>query len=316
MSLEKMCCKKCGAELVDGSKVCPNCGYSEKPVEPKLSIRQKLANLWQKTFWVLTVLLGAFSFVLPMDDDMYRGVFFIACILLYLIGSLFLKSALERIGCVVLCLIFIVLSFWEASKYDIYGENTPQFDKLKRSFYWLTPNFETSDNATMINDNAFICCNRLESVKISNGVKTIGASAFAYCKRLKRVEIGNGVTSIGKEAFASCSNLTDVEIGCGVVLIEREAFNGCRSLERITIPSLVASIEKGAFYNCTSLKDVYCEAIIPPTLEGNSVFSYYVGADKRNLIKCKIYVPQESVEIYKTAEVWRDFADRIEGYDF
>lgn len=48
MSLEKMCCKKCGAELVEGTEACPNCGYSEKPVEPKLSIRQRLYNLWKK----------------------------------------------------------------------------------------------------------------------------------------------------------------------------------------------------------------------------------------------------------------------------
>ena len=30
----------------------------------------------------------------------------------------------------------------------------------------------------------------------------------------------------------------------------------------------------------------------------------------------KIYVPMESVEAYKNAEGWSDYADAIEGYNF
>lgn len=30
----------------------------------------------------------------------------------------------------------------------------------------------------------------------------------------------------------------------------------------------------------------------------------------------KIYVPTESVDSYKTAEGWSEYADRIAGYDF
>ena len=29
-----------------------------------------------------------------------------------------------------------------------------------------------------------------------------------------------------------------------------------------------------------------------------------------------IYVPMESVEAYKTADVWKKYADQIVGYDF
>lgn len=262
------------------------------------------------------MLLTVTAYLLP-DDDMYRGVFFIVFCLLSLIGALFFKKAVQRIACIAWCLIFIVLEIWVvASKYDIYGENTILFDKLKRDFYWLTPNFETSDNATMIADNSFSGCNRLESVKISNSVEKIGNAAFANCKCLKRVEIGNGVASIGENAFYGCSDLIDVEIGCGVALIEKRAFKGCRSLERITIPSHVASIENGAFYDCTSLKDVYCEATTPPVLEDGSVFAYDITGDEAKYLECTIYVPYRSVEAYRTADVWKALADRIKGYDF
>ena len=30
----------------------------------------------------------------------------------------------------------------------------------------------------------------------------------------------------------------------------------------------------------------------------------------------KIYVPMESVEAYKSAEYWKNYADAIVGYDF
>lgn len=35
-----------------------------------------------------------------------------------------------------------------------------------------------------------------------------------------------------------------------------------------------------------------------------------------NVAGLKIYVPMESVDAYKTAEGWSEYADRIAGYDF
>lgn len=35
-----------------------------------------------------------------------------------------------------------------------------------------------------------------------------------------------------------------------------------------------------------------------------------------NASGCKIYVPTESVEAYKTAKYWNSYASSIVGYDF
>lgn len=40
-----------------------------------------------------------------------------------------------------------------------------------------------------------------------------------------------------------------------------------------------------------------------------TIFDLYVS-------NCKIYVPMESVEAYKTAEYWSNYAGCIVGYDF
>ena len=63
------------------------------------------------------------------------------------------------------------------------------------------------------------------------------------------------------------------------------------------------------FTLCDSLTSVYCKAITPPALGGNYVFVYN-GSGR------KIYVPTESVEAYKSAEYWSDYASAIVGYDF
>jgi hypothetical protein len=42
---------------------------------------------------------------------------------------------------------------------------------------------------------------------------------------------------------------------------------------------------------------------------GGSVF-FFNGSDR------KIYVPSQSVESYKSAEYWTEYADAIVGYDF
>ena len=71
----------------------------------------------------------------------------------------------------------------------------------------------------------------------------------------------------------------------------------------------VTTIEYAAFCSCDCLTSIYCEAIVPPALVGNSVFDYN-GSGR------KIYVPTESVDAYKSAVHWSEYASDIVGYDF
>ena len=48
--------------------------------------------------------------------------------------------------------------------------------------------------------------------------------------------------------------------------------------------------------------------------DSNHDDNYYNGY--YNPIGCKIYVPRNSVEAYKAASYWSDYASYIEGYDF
>ena len=164
------------------------------------------------------------------------------------------------------------------------------------------------DSVTTIGGCAFWNCASLTSVTIPDSVTTIGNAAFIYCASLTCVTIGNSVTRIEENAFFRCASLTSVTIGDSVKTIGDSAFYYCTSLTSVTIPDSVTSIGRAAFDDCSSLKTVYCKPTTPPT--GGSIMFTDNGAGR------KIYVPISSVDDYKDAEYWRDYADRIVGYDF
>ena len=164
------------------------------------------------------------------------------------------------------------------------------------------------DGVTSIEDGTFYGCSGLTSITIPDGVTSIGMDAFYNCRGLASITIPDAVTSIGVEAFAGCSSLTSITIPDGVTSIEDSTFYGCSRLTSITIPDAVTSIGADAFSYCTSLASVYCKPTTPPTFGGNV---FYNNATNR-----KIYTPTASVDAYKAADGWSDYADAIVGYEF
>ncbi len=151
------------------------------------------------------------------------------------------------------------------------------------------------------------------SYTIKPGTRFIGSKAFEDCSSLTSITIPNSVTEIGDYAFSRCASLTSITIPNSVTKIIYSAFSGCTSLRSVIISNSVTEIGWNAFYGCTSLKEVYCKAKTPPTAaadEGDwSAFS-------DNASGRKIYVPRASVEAYKQADYWKDYASDIVGYDF
>ena len=193
------------------------------------------------------------------------------------------------------------------------------------------------NGVTEIGYCAFWGCDSLTSVTIPDSVTSIGEAAFSCCTSLTSVTIPDSVTSIGEEAFYYClsltafygkyasednrclivdgilnsfapAGLTEYTIPDSVISIGEKAFYGCTSLTSVTIPDSVTSIGGWAFENCTSLKEVYCKPTTPPT-GGHHMF-------KGNASERKIYVSTASIDAYKVADGWKDYADYIEGYNF
>lgn len=109
-----------------------------------------------------------------------------------------------------------------------------------------------------------------------------GNNGRVYCNILQKAVVGNGVTSIGRNAFYEC-----------------------HSLASVTIPNSVTSIGSNAFYDCYGVKEYHLKPISPPTLSNASAFSS-ISSD------CIIFVPKGSLESYKTATNWSEYADKMQ----
>jgi hypothetical protein len=161
--------------------------------------------------------------------------------------------------------------------------------------------FIYNEAPTSIRNKAFYECSHLTSVTIGNSVTDISYGAFAGCSNLTSITIPNSVTSIGEGVFSRCKSLTSITIPDSVISIGKTAFNVCESLTSVTIGSGVTTIGSQAFYGCTSLKSVYCKPIIPPTLS-----SFPSNVDV-------IYVSLKSLDTYKSATNWSNYADKMVG---
>ena len=161
-----------------------------------------------------------------------------------------------------------------------------------------------------INGGAFMGCTSLVSLKIPNGVTFLGNLAFENCTGLTTVNIPSDITSIPLQCFTNCYSLASIEIPSGVTTINSSAFQNCSGLTEVVIPSSVASINFAAFANCSGLTSIKIESATPPTLPNPST-SFAQPFDNTN--NCPIYVPAESVNTYKTATNWSEYADRIQA---
>ena len=186
---------------------------------------------------------------------------------------------------------------------------------LERGAFYYCINLECvtiGEGVTTIGEGAFSGCSSLASITIPDSVTEIGEGAFWSCKSMESLTIGESVTTIRDNAFAWCECLTNVTIPDSVTTIGGGAFTLCESLTSVTIGKSVAAIGGEAFWSCSNLASVYCKAIAPPV----PTTDYFWDAFNLNAEGRKIFVPTESVNAYKSAEYWSDYADSIEGYDF
>ncbi|MBR7183906.1 MAG: leucine-rich repeat domain-containing protein, partial [Alistipes sp.] len=138
--------------------------------------------------------------------------------------------------------------------------------------------------------------------------------AFYGCSGLTSITIPNSVTKVSYYAFDDCDGLTSITIPNSVKKIGYCAFYYCDGLTSIIIPDSVTEIGRLSYSYCSRLTSVFCERTTPPTAYWEGFDSWSAFDD--NAADRKIYVPTESVDAYKSADGWKDYADSIEPYDF
>lgn len=187
------------------------------------------------------------------------------------------------------------------------------------------------DSVKSIGDSAFVNCYNLTKATLGNNIESIGNYAFTYCKSLGSITIPNTVNSLGDYAFLRCEKLASVTLSDTLTHIGDATFANCRSLLSITLPATITSIGNEAMFGCSNLSTINCLATVPPTLHSSAFDKYNKKSediitedgDKSTretydvvAIGATIYVPTASVDAYKSAEEWSNYASKIKGKEF
>ena len=185
-----------------------------------------------------------------------------------------------------------------ATPYTAYVEEEDKYYYGAKEPDWMEFEFPANPSGN------FSFLNTLKSVVIPSGVTTLPQSAFLNCSNLQSVTIPVGVTSIPKECFMYCGQLSEVNLPEGLTTINSQGFYYCNSLNTITLPSTITWIGRDLSWG---VKTATILATTPPTLQDRlSQYQQFNGADV-------IYVPASSVETYKAASGWSNWAAKIEA---
>ncbi len=181
----------------------------------------------------------------------------------------------------------------------------------------------TTYPVSSIGTSAFYENDVLTSVTIPSSVKSIGACAFLDCYELKTVVGGEALISIGNDAFSytavntipQAKSLKNIGRGAfsgctfssftipeSVTSIEQNTFANCMLLESVIIPASITNIGGYAFNGCSKLSSICLEAQTPPSCHSNAF-------DSALLSSATLCVPKGSVELYKSADTWKDFSN-------
>lgn len=184
----------------------------------------------------------------------------------------------------------------------------------------------------LIKANAFLNCASLKDIATPN-VITIGDQSnyppFEGCEELKEADI-RSVKILGKRCFMNTPlegkmvlrNLTSMYsdafqgtnisyfIAPVLSALPASVFVNCAQLSVVLLGKEMTTIggyrTYETFKNCTALSALICLAATPPSLHANAFRGDSISSGSGS-----IYVPDASVEAYKTATNWNAYASRI-----
>lgn len=201
----------------------------------------------------------------------------------------------------------------EVSNYAFYHANTirnislPECTKVGEQAFGGIPRFMSHGVSISFPKLQTIGTGAFQEARISGPINlpeclTIGTSGFRDCGSVSTSLYLPKCTSIGGSAFRGTTITYDVELP-SIVSIGEYGFRETSS-QNFTIGPNCTSIGNNLFSNA-GVTNLIVQAITPPTLSG-AFKSGNTGVQH-------IYVPAESVDAYKAANVWSNYASIIEA---
>lgn len=217
-----------------------------------------------------------------------------------------------------------------------YGRLLSQFARTGLKSYTVPDEVDGIENYSFGNNTD------IESITLPASVKYVGSASFEGCSNLEAVYgpqtssdhrfivfdsqlyllvarknfpavycIPDDITSIGSWAFSDCNFIEEISMGDQVVSIGGYAFSYCKNLKKLTLSANLQQIGPNEPWNpimgCDNLEELYIRALLPPKYSDTQMTSFP---------KLKIYVPRQSLDLYKKYSGWSVFNEYITGFDY
>ncbi len=188
-------------------------------------------------------------------------------------------------------------------------------------------NLLLSEGIRAIEREAFANCGFKGELNLPTTLKTISILAFAGTK-ISSIVFPKNLTYIGDGAFMNCKYLRgNIEIPERVERINTFLFAGCQQITGLTLPEHAISVDGAAVYGCNSLNTIICNSTEPPIVSSvkekiawgwdilDAIYPIgpFDGISKNNFT---LEVPEESVDLYRRAEGWKEFSRISVSTDF
>lgn len=143
-------------------------------------------------------------------------------------------------------------------------------------------------------------CRNLRRLQLPSTLTTIGEDACYELTSLEELVLPEQLQTIGDEAFCKLGgNVAEVVIPFGVTSLGKMAFWKCSGLQRVVLPERMKRLYTSTFAGDDAVVSFTCLANVPPIVEED-----IIGLP---LTCATLFVPEASVEAYRSAFYWSDF---------
>lgn len=157
-----------------------------------------------------------------------------------------------------------------------------------------------------IGSYAFSGCTKLALTSLPDNIRNIGSYAFNNCKNLALTSLPQNLLYINNSVFNKCRSLKITELPVSCTKIYSYGLSGCTGITELTLPETFTRLYNAALSDCTNLTTLKILASTPPEIDSTTAF--------RNCPKLtRIEVPSASLEAYKTAKIWSNYANIMVG---
>lgn len=178
------------------------------------------------------------------------------------------------------------------------------------------------DGVTSIDPYALSVNSKMRSMTLSKDLAELDMFTFSESSALEEVNVAEG-----NEHFASADGVLysadgkhlvyyplmryaqEYDVAEGTTTIDGLSFYFAQGVTSLSLPSTLTSIGELAFYYARCFRNITCKAVVPPSWTASAMVPGAGLFDSIIYSMATLYVPDESVEAYRKADGWKNFAN-------